>query len=190
MFFSTPFPTETGVDVGGADVLLPPFHEIFWSALIMLGLWLVLGKALPKIYAMLDERQEKIDAGLNAADKAREDAALAKREREETLRQAQEEAKEIRDGAHQDAGRIVAQAHHEAQLEAQRIAEAANRQIEAERMSAEISLRRDVGSMATDLAERIIGEQLKDQELSRRVVDRFMDEVENELEQAPVGADV
>lgn len=117
MVATMPFPAEAAA-VGGLDVLIPPVYEIFWSALIMLGLWLVLGKALPKIYGMIDDRREMIDAGLDAADKAKEDASLAKREREEILRKAQEEAREIRGDAQKDAGRIVAQGRHEAQAEA------------------------------------------------------------------------
>lgn len=189
MLASLPFPAESPADAGGLDVLIPPVYEIFWSALILLGLWLVLGWALPKLYAMLDERQAQIDAGLDAADKATEDAALARREREDALRKAQEEAKEIRDGAHRDAGRIVAQARSDAQEEAGRITEAAKRQIDSERTAAAIALRKDVGALASQLAERIVGEQLKDQALSERVINRFMEDVEEDLQPRRVGAD-
>lgn len=188
MFFSVPFPAEAK-PVSGLQVLFPPIYEVFWSAVILLGLWLVLGKALPKIYGILDERREKIDEGLDAAAKAREDASLAKREREEVLRKAQQEAKVIRDEAQKDAGRIVAQGRHEAQVEAARVAAAAARQIETERQAAAIALRVQVGSLATELAERIVGEQLKDTELSERVIDRFMADVEADLDRQTVGTD-
>lgn len=188
MFSIHPFPAEAA-EPGGLQVLLPPAYEIFYSALILLGLWLVLGKVLPKIYGMLDTRNQKIDEGLDAAEKAKEDAAVAKRERAELLRNAQEEAKGIRDDAQKDAGRIVAQARQEAVEEAARITDAANRHIQAERKAAEVALRQDVGALATELAERIVGEQLKDTALSQRVIDRFMDEVEADLEQRSVGAD-
>ncbi|WP_099331644.1 F0F1 ATP synthase subunit B [Actinomyces minihominis] len=187
--FSVPAQNPDVPVVGGLDVLIPPVYEIFWSALIILGLWLVLGKALPKIYAMLDERREQIDAGLDAADRAHEDASLAKREREEVLRLAQEEAKGIRDDAQKDAGRIVAQARHEAQVDAQRITDAAKRQIAAERTAAAVALRQDVGTLATQLAERIVGEQLTDEALSQRVIDRFMNDVEADLNTNTIGVD-
>ena len=190
MFFIFPISADSAPEkIGGAQLLLPPIYEIFWSSIIILGLWLVLGAALPKIYKMLDARREEIDAGLDAAEKAKEDAALAQRERDDALRKAQEEAKQIRDQAHQDAGRIVAEAKQDAQDEAHQITEAASRQIETERKAAAVSLREDVGTLATDLAERIIGEQLQDQALSQRVIDRFMDQVEDDLKPTPVGAD-
>ena len=56
--------------------------------------------------------------------------------------------------------------------------EAAERQIRADKQAAEISLHTDVGLLASDLAERIVGEQLTDTALSTRVIDRFLDELE------------
>ncbi len=176
------FAAEIPVEPDGLAILIPPVYEIFWSALIFLGLWLVLGKALPKIYGMLDKRQEEIEEGLRAAERAQEDAAVAERERRDLLREANEEARGIRERADADAKRIVSEAQAEANAEAQRISENATRQIEAEKQSAELTLRRDVGELATELAEKIIGEQLKDQALTDRVVNRFMDELEADLQ--------
>ena len=190
MVLAYPIPAESELPVEGIQVLIPPVYEIFWSALILFLLWLVLGWALPKIYAMVDERREKIDSGLDAADDAKEAAALAKRKQEEELQKAQEEAARITEAARQTAKRTEDQAKQEAQEEAARITEAANRHIAAERQAAEISLRRDVGALATELAERIVGEQLTDTALSQRVIDRFMDEVEAELDAQSVGANV
>ena len=58
------------------------------------------------------------------------------------------------------------------------IIEGAQRQILADKQAAQISLRTDVGMLASTLAERIVGEQLKDTALSERVIDRFLDELE------------
>lgn len=181
------FAAEVPVEPDGLSIVLPPLYEIFWSALIFLGLWLVLGKALPKIYGMLDARQEEIEEGLRAAEKAQEDAALAERERRDMLRTANEDAREIRERADQDAKRIVQEAQVEAHAEASRISENAAKQIDSERQAAELSLRRDVGELATELAEKIIGEQLKDQALTTRVIDRFMDELEADLQAKTAG---
>lgn len=181
MIRSVPLPASSEAEVGGIAVLLPPLYEIFWAAVAALVIWLVVGWALPKIYSMIDKRRELIDEGLNAASRAQEDAALAKREREELLRDAVEQARSIREEAHEDAKRIVGQAKTQASEEATRIADTSKRQIEAERQAAFVSLRADVGELATELAERIVGEQLQDEALSARVIDRFMDELEKDL---------
>ncbi len=172
------------------EVILPGWVEIFWSAVVLLVILLIVGKyALPRIYAMLDERQAKIEAGLSAADKAKADQAAAARERDEILRQANTEAHSVREKAGEDGKRIVAEARNQAQAEAQRIVEAAQRQIEAERQTAQISLRTDVGLLATDLAEKIVGEQLTNTELTARVVDRFLDDLEKEQNQQTAGVE-
>lgn len=166
---------------GGISTVLPPLKDIFWSALIVLVILLVLDRyALPRIYAMLDERTAKIQKGIEDADKAKSDLAAAGRERDDILRAANQEAHGIREKANEDAQRIIAQARSEAQGEATRITETAQRQIEADKQAAQISLRSDVGLLATELAEKIVGEQLKDTELTARVVDRFLDDLEKE----------
>ena len=172
--------------VGGISVVLPPLYEIFWSALILLIILLVVGRyALPRIYSMIDERREAIQEGLEAAEKARADSAAASREKDELLRDAQAEAHQIREDARAQAQEIIAQARSEALAEAQRVQDAAQRQILAERQAAQISLRSDVGLLASELAERLVGEHLENTDLTARVVDRFLDELE--AEEIPVG---
>ena len=172
--------------VGGISVVLPPLYEIFWSALILLIILLVVGRyALPRIYSMIDERREAIQEGLEAAEKARADSAAASREKDELLRDAQAEAHQIREDARAQAQQIVAQARTEALAEAQRVQDAAQRQILAERQAAQISLRSDVGLLASELAERLVGEHLENTDLTARVGDRFLDELE--AEEIPVG---
>ncbi len=170
------------------SVLSAPLYEVFWAAVILFALWVVVGKyALPAIYSMLDERAAQIEDGLNAAQQAKADAASAELKSADMLREAQAQAHAIRDRASDEAKSIVAAARDEAQAEAARILDLAQRQIEAERAAAQGSLRAEVGVLATQLAEKIVGEHLTDTALTARVVDRFMDDLEKELTEAPVG---
>ena len=50
--------------------------------------------------------------------------------------------------------------------------------MQAERQQAVASLRAEVGTLAIDLAGRIVGESLDDDERSTRVVDRFLADLE------------
>ena len=68
-------------EVGGLAVILPPLYEIFWSALVLLIVLLLVGRyALPRIYQTMDERAAKIEEGLGAAEqaKAEQEAAAAR----------------------------------------------------------------------------------------------------------------
>ena len=173
-----PLATEEGQS-GGTAFILPHAHEIFWAAIVLLLILLVVGRyALPRLYAVLDERAQRIQEGLDLADKAKQDQADAEKRATRLVDEARREAARIRDNAQGEAKEIVAKARTDAQAEAAGIIEGAQRQILAEKQAAQISLRTDVGMLASTLAERIVGEQLSDTALSERVIDRFLDELE------------
>ena len=173
-----PLATEEGQS-GGTAFILPHAHEIFWAAIVLLLILLVVGRyALPRLYAVLDERAQRIQEGLDLADKAKQDQADAEKRATRLVDEARREAARIRDNAHGEAKEIIAKARTDAQAEAAGIIEGTQRQILAEKQAAQISLRTDVGMLASTLAERIVGEQLSDTALSERVIDRFLDELE------------
>ncbi len=64
--------------------------------------------------------------------------------------------------------------------ERERIIASANAQIEADRQQALTTLRAEVGSLAVELASRIVGESLADEARQSRMVDRFLGELEQE----------
>ena len=173
-----PLAAESGQG-GGTAFILPPLYEIFWAAIVLLLILLVVGRfALPRLYAVLDERARRIQEGLDLADKAEQDQADAEKRAARLVDEARREAARIRDNAQSEAKEIVAQARTDAQTEAAGILQGAQRQILADKQAAQISLRTDVGMLASTLAERIVGEQLSDTALSERVIDRFLDELE------------
>ena len=164
---------------GGTAFILPHAHEIFWAAIVLLLILLVVGRyALPRLYAVLDERARRIQEGLDLADKAKQEQAGAEKRATRLVDEARREAARIRDNAQGEAKEIIAKARTDAQAEAAGIIEGAQRQILAEKQAAQISLRTDVGMLASTLAERIVGEHLSDTALSERVIDRFLDELE------------
>jgi F-type H+-transporting ATPase subunit b len=85
----------------------------------------------------------------------------------------------IREEAREQGAAIVVEMRGHAQAEANRITEAAHKQIEAERQQAVVSLRGEVGRISTDLASRIVGESLHDETRQRGIVERFLAELES-----------
>jgi len=159
--------------------LLPAAYDIIWSAvvfaIILVAFWKVF---LPKMQAMLDERAEAIEGNIAKADEAQAKAEAALQEYTAQLASARQEAGEIREAARVDATKIVAKAKDDAVTEQGRIALAAQAQIEAERQSAVVSLRKDVGSLAIDLASSVVGETLTDDQKASALVDRFLADLE------------
>lgn len=170
---------EEGGAPSGIGVFIPADYDIIWSAFVTLVIGFFFFKYLmPKMTALLDERSAKIEGGLEHAAKIQAEAEATKAERQAELVAARQEAGRIREEAHGEGNEIVVEAKSKAQVEAQRIVENAHRQIEAERQQALVSLRADVGSLATDLASRIVGESLTDDARQSRVIDRFLAELE------------
>lgn len=169
----------------GIGVLIPNLPDLFWSAVVIVIIGFFFFKYLmPKMTELLDERAAKIEGGLELAKKAQEEAAAAKSEKEAELAAARREAASIREEATSDGSAIVNEARQKAQSEADRIVEAAQRQIEAERAAAVVSLREEVGGLATELASRIVGESLAEDARQSRVIDRFLEELDGTLDTA------
>jgi len=159
--------------------LLPETYDIVWSLVCVIIIGIVMMRyVLPRFQSVLDERTEKIEGGLAQAETAQAEAQAALAEYHQQLADARTEAARIRDEARTEAGAILAESRTRATAEAARIVEAAQRQIDAERQQASISLRTEVGRLATDLASKIVGESLEDTARQSRVVDRFLAELE------------
>ena len=139
----------------------------------------IFGKYLiPPINKAMTARQEAIRTEFAELDWAKAGARQAEAEYKEQLNNAKHEAAKIREDAREHGAQIVQDARDKAQAEADRIIEHAHTQIEADRKAAFASLRRDVGSLATTLAGRIVGESMDDDERQGRVVERFLADLE------------
>ena len=123
-------------------------------------------------------RQEAIRKEFADLEDAQAEARKAEADYKEQLSNAKHEAARIREEAREQGAQIVQDAREKAQVEADRIIEHAHAQIEADRKQAFASLRRDVGSLATTLAGRIVGESMDDDERQGRVVERFLADLE------------
>jgi len=164
--------------VDGISLLLPAMYDLVWSLVVLAIIALVFYKfVLPKFRAVLDERADKIQGGIAKAQSAQAEAQAALERNNAELAAARAEAARIREEARTEGTAIVAEYRERASAEAERILETAQRQIEAERQQAAVSLRTEVGTLATELASRIVGESLQDEARQSRVIDRFLDEL-------------
>ncbi len=159
--------------------LVPHPIEIVLS-IVVFGLLYFLAKkyVVPNFEQTFAERTSAIEGGLKAAEtkQAEADAKLA--ELEQRLADAKHEASRIREEAREQGAQIVAEMREQAQQESARIVDHGKSQIEAERQQAVTSLRTEVGTLATALAGRIVGESLDDDDRASRVVDRFLADLE------------
>ncbi|MBF4561801.1 F0F1 ATP synthase subunit B [Microbacterium sp. VKM Ac-2870] len=163
----------------GHNPLIPAWYDIIWSGVCFVVILVVVWKvALPKMKTLLDQRAAAIEGNIAKADEAQRKAEAALEEYTAQLAEARKEAGEIRDAAREDGKKIVAEAKDTASAEAARLTATAHTQIEAERQSALVSLRSEVGTLALDLAGGVIGESLSDDAKAKGVVDRFLTDLE------------
>lgn len=159
--------------------LVPVWIEVVLSLVVFAILYFIVKKfVVPTFEKIFAERTAAIEGGLEAAatKQAEVDTKLA--ELEQQLADARNEAARIREEARNQGAVIVAEAREQAHAEANRIVEHGKVQIEAERAQAVASLRTEVGTLATSLAGKIVGETLDDDARSARVVERFLADLE------------
>ena len=159
--------------------LLPSWPEFIIGTILFVLVFGALAKfMLPRAQQTLTERTDQIEGGLARAEESQAEAQQVLEQYRQQLADARHEAARLREEAREQGAQIIAEMREQAQAEARRVTEAAQAQIEAERQQALTALRAEVGTLATDLASRIVGESLTDEARQSRVVDRFLDELE------------
>ena len=161
--------------------LLPATAEIVAGLVAFAVLLFVITKYIaPRFEQLYAERTEAIEGGLAKADEAQAKAQAALERYQEQLADARGEASQIREEARVQGAAILAEMREQAQSESGRLVANAQAQIEAERSAAVSSLRSEVGTLASQLAEKIVGESLADDDRQGRVIDRFLADLETQ----------
>jgi F-type H+-transporting ATPase subunit b len=164
---------------GSENPLIPTWPEFIIGTVVFLIVFGLLARVLmPRITKTLAERTELIEGGLARSDEAQAEAKQLLDQYREQLAEARHDAARLREEAREQGAQIIAEMRQQAEAEARRIADAAQAQIQAERQQALTALRAEVGTLATELASRIVGESLTDEARQSRMVDRFLDELE------------
>jgi F-type H+-transporting ATPase subunit b len=160
------------------NFLVPNATFLVELAAFALLLFLLAKYIIPPINRAMTARQDAIREQFAELDEAKSEASAAEEEFKAQIADARHEAARIREEAREQGAAIIAEMREQAQVEAARIVEHAHTQIEADRKAAAASLRGEVGTLATTLAGRIVGESLDDEARQSRVVDRFLTELE------------
>lgn len=165
--------------------LVPPLPELVIG---LIAFAIVFGflakKLLPNINKVLDERREAIEGGIEKADAAKLEAQQTLDQYKAQLAEARHEAARMRSEAEQRGAELIAEMRAEGQRQREEIVAAGHAQIEADRKQAAQALRQDVGTLATTLAGKLVGESLEDHARQSRVIDRFLDQLEEKAEAA------
>ncbi len=122
--------------------------------------WFSMKFVWPMIRGAMQERETRISEGLAAAERGKNDLALAEKRSTELVREGKDKAQELIGQAQRRANGIVEQAKESAREEAEKIVELARSQIEQERNEAREDLRKQVAALAVAGATRILQREI------------------------------
>lgn len=166
------FAAEGGIATLGVD----------WKALILQILtfvivFVLLKKfALDKIVKTLDERRETIDKGVTLGREMEAERAKLDEKVKDKLREARKEADQILANAHQEAGEMLKEAEATASRKAEQIVNEAHARIDDEVKKARKGLEQDMLELVAEATEVIIDEKL-DPKKDQSLIDKALSEV-------------
>jgi F-type H+-transporting ATPase subunit b len=159
--------------------VLPIWQELVIGSIAFAVLVFILGKYVwPRMETTFQARVDAIEGGIARAEKAQAEAQQLLSQYKAQLAEARTEAARIRDEARADAEGIRQDVLAKAREESDRIVAAGKEQLAGERQAIVRDLRLEMGTLAVNLAERIVGESLADEARRKGTVDRFLAEIE------------
>jgi F-type H+-transporting ATPase subunit b len=137
---------------------LPSLIAYLINFVVLLGILFIF--AYKPLLRVLDQRSERIRESLEAADRAREEAASSREAIEEQLIGARREGQRLLDQAREAADRFRGEEMDRARQEAETFVERARTDIQRERDAAIEEVRANFGDLAITAAERVIRRSL------------------------------
>jgi F-type H+-transporting ATPase subunit b len=156
------------------NFLLPNATFIAEFIAFLLILVIIARYIVPPVQKAMRERQAIIKQQMEDADQAREKLAEAQSAYQKALSEARNEAAQIRENARAEAQRNVEEMRTQAQEEAARIVARGEEQLARQRGALVRELRAEIGTLAVELSEKIVGQRLADNSQVSATVDSFI----------------
>lgn len=159
-------------------VFRPDPGLVIWASIIFLAFLLIVGKfAFKPIVTALKKREFDIQNALDAAKIARAEMENLKEENEELLAKAREERTLILMEAKEARDYMIVEAKKKAKEEASVIVQNAKNDIENQKIAAIKELKNEVGSMAVEIAAKVLRRELSNDKAQRQYVEELIDEI-------------
>ncbi len=150
------------------SLLTPDFGLVFWTTIVFLTFWFLIGKfALKPIVSSIKDREQSINDALSAADRAKEEMQKLQSDNAALLKEAREEGAKILKEAKEVKDSIITEAHNKAKEDAAKIVADAKAEIEAQKKAAMAEVKNEVSKISIEIAQKVLGRELdaaKDQQ--------------------------
>jgi len=143
------------------DLLTPELGLFFWTLIAFLAVFFILRKfAWKPILNSLGEREKGIADSIATAERVKGEMSQLQAQNEKLLAQAREERTTMLREAKEMKDKIVNDAKDQAKEEANKIIIDAQQQIMQQKNAAMTEVRNEIGSLALEVAEKILRKQL------------------------------
>jgi F-type H+-transporting ATPase subunit b len=159
--------------------LVSPDPGLFiWSTVAFLILFFLLSKfAWKPIVKALDERERSIEDALSKAEMAKAEMAKLISENEDLLKEARLERDSILKEAKEIKDQIINDAKDQAKIEGAKLIEKAKDEITNQKLAAMAEIKNQVSSLSLAIAEKVLRNQLEDQDKQQALVNDLLKEV-------------
>jgi F-type H+-transporting ATPase subunit b len=159
-------------------LITPDYGLLFWMLLSFSIVLVILKKyAWKPIMGALKEREKSIEGALKSAEKAKAEMAKLQADNEKILAEARLERDKLIKEARQMKDKIVEDAKGLAQVEAQKMVEAARLSIISEKKAAIKEIKDQVAVLSIQVAEKLIKDKLADHTNQSEYIDRLLKDI-------------
>ena len=150
-----------------------------WQTVIFVGLLFALKKFASKpILDSVNERETSIKDALASAEEARAEMQSLQSDNQRILKEARAEKEALLKEARQTKAELINDAKVEAQEEAQKILTQAQEAIQNEKRAAVNELKQQVGSIALDIAEKVLQKELESKDKQMQLVSQLLQDTD------------
>ncbi|MDB4063275.1 F0F1 ATP synthase subunit B [Flavobacteriaceae bacterium] len=147
----------------------------FWQSLIFIGLLFMLRKfAWKPILDAVNDRETSIKDALASAEAARDEMKNLQSDNQRILKEARAEKESLLKEARATRSELINNAKEEAKEEAQKILSQAQNAIQSEKRAAVKELKEQVGSIAMEIAEKVLQKELENKDRQLELVDQLL----------------
>ena len=157
--------------------ILPEMKEVIWFTLAFFILFILMKKfALPPVQKAMDQRAEKIRDNLEEAEQVRNEAQDVLKQYKRQLADARDESNRIIEEARETAESLRRDMLQRAETQVAELRERSREEIKAAQERATSELQSRVGTMAIELAEKVV-EQSLNRDANLRLIESYIEQV-------------
>ena len=167
------------------NFLIPNMTFVVELAAFIIVLGVLWRYVIPPVQGAVTARQEMARKLVSDSEEARQLLGQAQTAYQKAMAAARHDAAQLRAQAEGQRREIVEGAEAEAEARAAEIISRGQARLEADRRQAIRQLKTELGTLAVELAEKILGEALADDQRQERLIDRFLSHIEEEANASP-----